>query len=289
MNVSIVLFANNGMDAVRAAVRNLRATTGDACQIVVMARECREDVAGYLTRECVKGRIAGFGFDPRGPQASRCGMDIASSLADKTYLVRAQDDLHFADGWLARVTEVLDSHRDIGCLGLLPPRLRRRRGRPPKPRLEAEVVERVDCRCFATRRDVFLEHECQQPAEPDDADCRFQRHLCEAGLRVAYLPGQVEPLRNGGAGCEHAVVLPEADLPVHAGSLAARERIEQIYRVGDDIIHTCRSCGNSELEVLAATVEFCRHDVPVGFSYTMRCSECRQMQVEEDIQFRCPT
>jgi hypothetical protein len=84
--------------------------------------------------------------------------------------------------------------------------------------------------------------------------------------------------------------LPEGGLAAHGGPLGAMQRIQQIYRIGDDVVLTCMSCGSTELEVLSAQVEMCHsHGVPVGFSYTMRCNECREIHYEEDIQFRCPT
>ncbi len=49
----------------------------------------------------------------------------------------------------------------------------------------------MDWRCFATRRDVFLEHERQLLNELIGWDCPFQKRLKEMGMRLAYLPGQV--------------------------------------------------------------------------------------------------
>ena len=287
-DVSIVLFANNGAVLLQDAMRNLRDTLPDGCQIVVMARECREDVATYLTRQCLKGHIAGFGFDPQGIGRSHCGMDGAFYLTEGRLLVRVQDDLRFVPGWLEKVTETLQQHQDIGCLGLLLPRQQKRRGRPPKPRSEAEISESVDWRCFATRRDVFLEHERQMLNELIGWDCPFQKRLKEMGMRLAYLPGQVTIVSTHEVAAEDALAIPEGGLPVHGGPLGAMKRVEQVYRVGDDVVLTCMSCGNTELEVLSAQVEFCPHDVPVGYSYTMRCHECHEIHYEEDVQFQCP-
>jgi hypothetical protein len=289
-DVSIVLFANNGVVFLRDAMRNLRETVGDGCQIVVMARECREDVATYLTRQALKGTIAGFGFDPQGIGRSHCGMDGAFYLTDGQLLVRTQDGLRFEPGWLEKAGDILQGHRDIGCLGFLSADRAKRRGRPPKPRSEAEICERIDWRCFATRRDVFLEHERQLLNELIGWDCPFQKRLKEIGLHLAYLPGQVTVVENvRDARAEEVEALPEASVPPHGGPLGAMERIQQLYHIADDVAMTCMSCGNTELEVLAAQVEFCHaHEVPVGFSYTMRCSECRELHYEEDLQFQCP-
>ena len=173
-------------------------------------------------------------------------------------------------------------------LGLLPPRQEKRRGRPPKPRSEAELCENVDWRCFATRRDVFLEHERNLLFELIGWDCPYQKRLKELGMRLAYLPGQVSVVPAGAAAAGDAVAIPEGGLPAHGGPLGAMKQIDQVYQVGDEVVITCLSCGCTELEVLSAQVEFCDHGVPVGFSYSMRCSECGEIHYEEDIQFRCP-
>ena len=275
-DVSIVLFANNGAVSLQDAMRNLRDTLPGGCQIVVMARECREDVATYLTRQCLKGHIAGFGFDPQGIGRSHCGMDGAFYLTDGQLLVRVQDDLRFSPGWLEKVTETLEQHQDIGCLGLLPPRQQRRRGRPPKPRSEAEIAESVDLALLrdparrlprARAPDAQRAHRVGLPLpeapQGDGHAARLSSRTGHGGLDAGGRP-------------DDALAIPEGGLPVHGGPLGAMKRIQQVYRVADDVVLTCMSCGNTELEVLSAQVEFCPDDVPVGYSYTMRCHECRE-------------
>lgn len=288
-STSIVLFANHGAVAVREAVHNLEQTTDGSAQLVVMAREIREDVATYLTRLCVRGRIAGFGFDPKGIGRSHCGMDGAFALTEGRVLVRVQDDVRYRPGWLDKVITVLREHEDIGMIGLLPPQTPRGRGRPPKPRSDAEICERVDWRSFAVRREIWLEHERRLIAEQIGWDCPFQQVIKDMGLRLAWLPGQTTVIDVHEPSLADVEGVPEASHPMHAGPIGGMHRLRQVHRVGDDVLVTCLACGSTELEVLAAQVEFCAdHAVPIGISYTMRCSACGERRYEEDNQFRCP-
>ena len=67
-------------------------------------------------------------------------------------------------------------------------------------------------------------------------------------------------------------------------------RLQQSYRLGEEVLTPCAACDDEEFEVLAAQIDFCAaHDVPVGYTYTLRCAGCHALRFEEDHQFRCPT
>ena len=83
-------------------------------------------------------------------------------------------------------------------------------------------------------------------------DCPFQRRLKEMGMRLAYCPGRSAWSPRSEAARTTLWRSPRAACPSHGGPLGAMKHIQQVYRVGDDVVLTCMSCGNTELEVLSA-------------------------------------
>ncbi len=288
---SVVLFTGRRVDAVRAALHAVW-DTATPCELIVVARRCDEEIAGYLMRQCRRGRISSFAFDMGGGPATHCGLDRGFHFAGGKYLVRAQDGLVFAPGWLDLAVETLEASPEIGCLGLIEPEERRRRGRPPKLRPRVVLSERVDTTCFITTHRLFERHESELLGERPADHCLYQARLSEAGVELAYLSGLVKRADDG-LGPAAPIIDDRAEidaaLPPHDVSNGAQQRIHQVYELGDDVLLTCMCCGNNELEVLAATVEFCpSHGSPVGYTYTLRCGACHELQYEEDMQYRCP-
>lgn len=266
--------------------------TASPYEIIVMASRCDEEIAGYLMRQYRRGKISSFAFDMGGGPATHCGLDRGFHFARGKYLVRAQDGLVFEQGWLEFAIDALEADPAIGCLGLIEPEERRRRGRPPKSRRELVPVERVDTTCFVTSHDLFERHESELLGERPADRCLYQARLREIGMELAFYPGLVKRV-----GIEAASEAASADdysdidaaLPLHDLSSGAQQRIHQVYELGEDVLLTCMSCGNNEVKVLAARVEFCpTHGAPIGYTYTLRCSSCHELQYEEDMQFRCP-
>lgn len=290
-DASVILFSEQRVDAVRAALHGIWDTAAPR-EIIVMASRCDEEIAGYLMRQYRRGRIASFAFDMAGWPATHCGLDRGFHFAGGEYLVRAQDGLVFEPGWLDLAIDALEADPQIGCLGLVEAGGRRRRGRPLKARSRAVLVERVDTACFITAHEVFERHEIELLGERPGGHCAYQTRLREVGMKLAFYPGLVR--RAGADAAAAAAVAGEqgeigAELPPHDLGSGAQQRIRQVYELGEDVLLTCMSCGNNELEVLAATVEFCpAHGSPVGYTYTLRCGSCHELQYEEDMQFRCP-
>jgi hypothetical protein len=252
------LFSTRGVAALRESLHNLRETTGDGTELVVLAGDGREDVAMYLTRQYLRGRITGYELGPGQSNGGHCGLDKAYHLVRGDYLVRADDDLRFAPGWLEKSVAALEAAPDIGCLGLVQTCEQRRRGRPRKVREQPEPSDGVSRRCFVTRRTLCERHEGELMSEQPTETCLYQSRL-------------------------------ESDLPPHDGATGAMQQLRQAYQLGDDVLVTCLACGNDELEVLAARIEFCRrHNVAVGLLYELRCPHCGELHYEEAPQFRCP-
>lgn len=290
-DASVVLFTGQHVDGVRAALHGIWDTAAPR-EIIVMASRCDEEIAGYLMRQYRRGRIASFAFDMAGRPATHCGLDRGFHFAGGEYLVRAQDGLVFEPGWLDLAIDALEADPQIGCLGLVEAGGHRRRGRPLKQRHRAVLVARVDTTCFITPHAVFERHESELLGERPADHCAYQTRLAEIGMKLAFYPGLVsragaEAAIEDAVADDHGAI--DAELPQHDLSSGVQQRIHQVYELGEDVLLTCMSCGHNELEVLAATVEFCpAHGAPVGYTYTLRCGSCHELQYEEDMQFRCP-
>jgi len=286
---SVVLFSTRGFAALRDSLHNLWETTGDGTELVVLAGDAREDVAMYLTRQYLRGRITGYELGSGQSNGGHCGLDKAYHLVHGDYLVRADDDLCFASGWLEKTVAALEAAPDIGCLGLVQTHEQRRRGRPRKVREQPEPSDAVNTRCFVTRRSLCERHECELMSEQPMETCLYQSRLKTLGHSLAYLPGQVTVVERDATDRGDSQTRLESDLPPHDGATGAMPQVRQAYQLGDDVLITCLACGHDELEVLAARIEFCRrHNVALGLLYELRCPQCNELHYEEDAQFRCP-
>jgi hypothetical protein len=285
--VSVAVVSTHGVGALRATLHRLRETVGDDVEVVVLAARHAEDVMGYITRHYLSGDVAAIALEASEREIAHCGIDAAFQMSGGEILVRVQDDLTFAPGWLDAVVGALRANPDIGMLGLVADDEPRRRGRPPKVR-PPEQVDHVDLRAFAVTQTVLREHVSELKGDRCADGCRFQPRLRRLGYRIAYLPGQ---LAVGG----HPVAAPsgaelEADLAFHPGEREALARLQQSYRLGEEVLTPCAACDEEEFEVLAAQIDFCEaHAVPLGYTYTLRCTGCHALRSEEDHQFRCPT
>jgi hypothetical protein len=286
LRASIALVSMHGAQPLRAALHNIRETADQPHDVVILAAQHQDDVVEYIARHYLRGDVAAIGLDTADDGMSHCGLDRAVHFSSGDVLVRVQDDLEFAPGWLGHVLTTLEAHPEIGMLGLLQGQGKRPRGRPPKAPRGPEPVDEVDLRAFAVRRDLFGAHESALRGERCAEGCLYQARLPELGYTLALLPGLVKPAAVGvpqvaGDGLE-------ADLPFHAGAAEARSALRQIYQLGEEVLLPCLACGDDEFEVLAAHIEFCEaHGVPIGYTYTLRCAGCGATHDEEDPQFRC--
>jgi hypothetical protein len=285
---SIAVVATHGVDALRSTLRRIRETVGGAPEVIVLADQHSEEVVTYLTRHYLRGDVAAIGLEASSDEIHHCGLDHALHLASGGVLIRLDDGLDLKPGWYEATLETLAEFDDIGMLGLVVEHEKPRRGRPPKHRRAPEAVDAVDLRAFATRRDLFGEHEAALRGEKCIAGCRFSTRLRSLGARTAYLPGQVR-LEPRPAVCSPSSRDCYSELPAHDGPGQAMSALRQVYQLGEEVLLPCMTCGDNEFEVLAAQIEFCdTHDVPIGFLYTLRCSSCHEVQHEEDYQLRCP-
>ena len=285
----IVVFTTRGVVALRAVLHGIRETVDDVHELVVFAPDAPEQVATYLTRQYLRGRITGLELDTDGYHGSHCGLDLAYHLVGGDYLVRVDDTLEFRPGWLDRAIAALEADPSIGLLSLVqPPGYHRGRGRPRSVNFAPEPAELLDMRCFVTRRDLVIRHECELMGEQAGDECLFQRCLVDSGRRLVYMPGLVTALDLAGMPLPR-IAAPEAELPAHGGATGSIRRLRQRYELGDDVLSVCMACSENELEVLAARVKFCStHQAAIGHMYELRCPECGELHYKDDFQFRCP-
>ncbi|MBN2203515.1 MAG: hypothetical protein JW767_00660, partial [Thermoleophilia bacterium] len=288
--VVVALFATHGLVPLRRTLMSLRESADGVADVVVFAADAPEMVVTYLTRQYLRGHVAGFELTSRESDDRHCGIGRSYHVTRADYLVRAEDTLEFEPGWLTAVLEAMDGDEDIGLLTLTRPAQPRRRGRPPKVRCEVEIVDHADLHAFVTRRELLARHESELMGEQRRDGCPYQRYLKSIHKKLAFLPGLVHPLAD-------EVMEPwydpqealEAELPAHQGAAGALQRLHQDYQLGDDALLTCMACGATQLEVLAARIKFCaQHQVAIGFLYELRCPECGELHYKDDLQLRCP-
>ena len=285
-SVSIAVVSTHGVGPLRTTLHRLRETTDGDVEIIILAAQHYEDVVAYITRHYLRGDVSALALEASEREMAHCGVDTAFQISRGDVLVRIQDDLVLAPDWLEAVVSALQANPDVGMLGLLCEGESRRRGRPPKSPVPQDV-ELVDLRAFAVTQAVLREHLGELRGERCAEGCRFQQRLRQLGYRIAYLPGKVKPAGPSAASPLGSEL--EADLAYHPGEREALALLRQSFRLGEEVLMPCPSCDEEEFEVLGAQIDFCEaHDVPTGFTYTLRCVGCRQLLFEEDHQFRCP-
>lgn len=287
-SAGVVAFVSRGLPELRTLLHGIRDTLPAGSQLAVVASGPLDYDATYLLRQHLRGRLDALQFERPGARLGHCGLDLVHRLVAGDYVARVDDKFLFRPGWLERAVEVLRADESLGCLSLVPPAdYRRGRGRPRTVNVGPVEVEHLDMRCYVMPRELVVQHECEQMAA--QPACRFQDSLRAAGYRLAFLPGLTSPLTKVEMPPDFDVSRLDDELPPHEGATGAMQRLKQEYQLGDDVLHTCLSCGAPELEVLAARVRFCeRHGVAIGFWYELRCPQCGELHYVDDYQFSCP-
>jgi hypothetical protein len=246
------------------------------------------EVAAYLLRQYTRGKLAGLGVRAAERPETSCGLDRAASFLgnEMTFVARLADGLELQPGWLARALAVFDETPSLGSLGLLGSS-RHTPGRPHRLALGAVQVDEIDTTCFVTRGDLLSRYCQPRRCEGPGASCVYHAALKGLGLGIGHLQGLVRRADTTSEAPPRADILGDTTFHGPPGDDPRQPR--QAYELGQDVLITCVSCGNGELEVLTAEVEFCAaHSLPVGHTYTMRCPRCGKLQLEEDLQLACP-
>ena len=132
----------------RAVLHGIRETVEAPHGLVAFAEDCPEQVATYLLRQYLRGRIAAYQVETGDQHGHHCGLDRAFHMAKGEYLVRVDDSLELQPGWLEKAIGALRADPGIGCLSLVqPPDYQRKRGRPAgyRPRQASGVRQPRTC------------------------------------------------------------------------------------------------------------------------------------------------
>jgi hypothetical protein len=287
--VVVVVFSSRDLAALRTTLHGVWGET-DRMRVVVMRRDSHDvEAAAYLLRQYARGRLAGLGVRAaEGPETS-CGLDRAGTFLGHgmKLIARLGDGLELQPGWLARALAVFDETPLLGSLGLLGSS-RHTPGRPHRLSLGAVQVDEIDTTCFVTRGELFPRHCLPRRCHGVGASCAYHLALKGLGLSIGQLPGLVRIADPGATrAAPHRADIVD-DTSFHGPPGNHTRQPHQAYELGQDALITCMSCGNEELEVLTAEVEFCAtHGLPVGYTYTMRCPRCGKLRLEEDLQLAC--
>ena len=183
---------------------------------------------------------------------------------------------HFAPGWLDAVVGALQADPDIGMLGLV------RRRRPPRPRPAAQGARRAR-RGRPPRHALLRRHPRPGAAR---ARVRAEGRALRRGLPLPAVPARARLPARLPARAMLAAGAPRS----RAARTPAPARGRPAFHPGEREAHaaaasratasattcctTCIACGATELEVLAAQIDFCEaHEVPSATWYTLRCPE----------------
>jgi len=291
--MGVVAVVHRRLPGLRTALRGVRESIPPTAQLAAVAVDMGDQDAPYLLRQYLRGRLRALGFAHSGVLESHCGLDFACGLMRADYLARVDDTFALRPGWLEQAIAALQEDPTIGCLSLTPPAdYHRGRGRPRTVHVEPVPVDRLDMHCFVVPHDVIAEHGSglfSTMVVASVGDCALQKHLHHTGRKLAFLPGFIGPFEEDAEPLEFLSSVYEEERPVHESASAALECLQQVYLLGEDALLTCLSCGETELEVLAARIRFCeRHQVPIGYWYEMRCPACGEIHYKDDYQLRCP-
>lgn len=287
---SVVVFSNRGLAALRTTLHSVWSEATEA-QLIVVTGSRDAEVADYLLRQYRRGRIAGLGVASVERQGSHCDLDRVGHLAVGSaggFVARVSDELALQAGWLDKALAVMECVPAIGCLGLLGSD-RHTPGPRHKLGLGAVLADEVDTTCFVTRSDLLELHCTRLPRNSASDSCGYQVALRRLGFHIGHLAGLAKRADSGADRTAPNRARIVGDMAFHGSQTVPARRTLQAYELGQDVLINCVCCGNGELEVLTAEVEFCaQHDVAIGHTYTMRCPRCGKLQFEEDLQLACP-
>ena len=115
---SLIILSFNRKKYIEKSLRSLQLNTRYPHQIIVMDDASDEATQTYLFAMMRAQKVSHVLFNTGHNQGIGTAMNRGLAIAKGDILMKLDADLAYKSGWLTEVVHLLDTHQQIGCLGL---------------------------------------------------------------------------------------------------------------------------------------------------------------------------